>query len=105
MAEADLDTLIRSIAKKQIKTLTVAAKTRQRRLTGMAVKAKDKDARARYKHLAKATLEHASAAARRLLITAENTADAYKRAMARAAEEAEALKPAKKPAAKAKKKD
>jgi hypothetical protein len=96
MAEADLDTLIRSIAKKQIKALTVAAKARQRRLMGTASKAKDKDARARYKHLARSTLEHASAAARRLQITAENTADAYKRAMARAAEEAHALKPAKK---------
>jgi transcriptional regulator of nitric oxide reductase len=100
MAEADLDTLIRSIAKKQIKALTSAAKARHGRLIGMAAKAKDRDARARYRHLAKSTLEHASAAARRLQITAENTADAYKRAMAKAAEEAQALKPAKKAAVK-----
>jgi transcriptional regulator of nitric oxide reductase len=112
MAEADLDTIIRSIAKKQIKTLTVAAKARQGRLNGMAAKAKDQDAKARYRHLAKATLEHANAAARRLQMSAENTADAYKRAMAKAAEEAQAIKtakkaPAKKPAAKkaAKKQD
>jgi transcriptional regulator of nitric oxide reductase len=96
MAEADLDTLIRSIAKKEIKALTSAAKGRHGRLMGLAAKAKDKDAKARYKHLAKATMLHASAAARRLQITAENTADAYKRAMAKAAEEAQAIKPAKK---------
>ncbi len=103
MAEADLDTLIRSIAKKEIKALTSAARARRGRLIGMAAKAKDKDAKARYRHLAKATLEQASAAARRLQITAENTADAYKRAMVKAAEEAAAIKPVKK--ASAKKKD
>jgi transcriptional regulator of nitric oxide reductase len=107
MADADLDILIRSIAKKQIKALAVAAKARHGRLIGMAAKAKDKDAKARYRHLAKSTLEHAGAAARRLQVTAENTADAYRRAMAKAAEEAAAIKPAKKTATKksAKKKD
>lgn len=93
---ADLDIIIRSIARKQIKTLTVAAKQQQGRLTGMAVKAGDKDAKARYKYLARATREHAGAAARRLQMSAENTADAYKRAMAKAAEEARAVKSAKK---------
>ena len=48
MAEADLDIVIRSLAKKQIKTLTDAAKKRHGRLMGMAAKAKDKDAKARY---------------------------------------------------------
>ena len=107
MADMDLDTLIRSIAKKEIKALATAAKARHGRLIGMAAKAKDKDAKARYKYLAKSTLEQASAAARRLQMSAENTADAYKRAMAKAAEEAAAIKPAKKTPAKksAKKKD
>jgi hypothetical protein len=106
MADADLDTLIRSIARREIKALTAAARARHGRLVGMAGKAKDKDAKARYRHLAKSTLEQASAAARRLQITAENTADAYKRAMAKAAEEAQAIKPAKKtPAKKAAKKE
>ena len=107
MAEADLDTLIRSIAKKEIKALSSAARARHSRLIGMAAKAKDKDAKARYRHLAKSTLEQAGAAARRLQMSAENTADAYRRAMARAAEEAQAIKPAKKTPAKkaAKKKD
>ena len=107
MAGADLDTLIRSIARREIKALTAAAKARHGRLMAIAAKVRDKDAKARYRHLAKSTLEQASAAARRLQITAENTADAYKRAMAKAAEEAAALKPAKKTPAKksAKKKD
>ena len=105
MADTDLDTLIRSIAKKEIKALSAAARARHGRLIGMAAKAKDKDAKARYRHLAKSTLEQAGAAARRLQITAENTADAYRRAMARAAEEAQAIKPAKTtPAKKAAKK-
>ena len=65
MAEADLDSVIRSIAKKQHKILMDAAKQRQRRLTGMAAKAGDKAAKARYKHLAKTTLLLAAAAAER----------------------------------------
>jgi hypothetical protein len=100
MAEADLDGLIRSAAKKQIRALTAAAKARHGRLMGVAAKAKDKDAKARHRHLAKATLLHAAAAARRLEITAANTADAYRRAMAKAMEEAQAIKPAKQAAAK-----
>jgi hypothetical protein len=100
MADADLDTLIRSIARREIKALTSAAKARRGRLMGMAAKATDKGAKARYKHLAKSTMEQASAAARRLQMSAQNTADAYKRAMAKAAEEAQAIKPAKKAAAK-----
>jgi transcriptional regulator of nitric oxide reductase len=104
MAEADLDGLIRSIAKQQIKMLTAAAKKRHGGLIGLAAKAKDKDVKARYGHLAKSTMLHASAAARRLQITAENTADAYKRAMKKAAEEIPAAKPTKAAARKAAKK-
>jgi hypothetical protein len=96
MAEADLDVVIRSLAKKQIKTLTDAAKKRHGRLLGMAAKAKDKDAKNRYKHIAKNTLLLARAAARRLQITAENTADSYARLIKKAAEDAPAMKPAKK---------
>ena len=101
MAEADLDVVIRSIAKKQVKALMDAARKRQGRLLGLAAKAKDKDAKARHKHIAKTTLLLANAAARRLQITADNTADSYSRAIKRAAEEVPAPKPAKK-AAKAK---
>ncbi|HVX75687.1 MAG TPA: hypothetical protein VHB49_06150 [Bradyrhizobium sp.] len=100
MAEADLDIVIRSFARKQIKTLTDAAKKRHGRLMGMAAKAKDKDARARYKHIAKNTLLLAGAAARRLQVTAENAADSYARSIRKAVEEMPAAKPVKKQAVK-----
>jgi hypothetical protein len=100
MAEADLDIVIRSLARKQIKTLTDAAKKRHGRLMGMAAKAKDKDAKARYRYIAKNTLELASAAARRLQVTAENAADSYARSLKKAVEEMPAPKPAKKQPAK-----
>jgi len=100
MAEADLDIVIRSLAKKQIKTLTDAAKKRHGRLMGMAAKVKDKDAKARYRYIARNTLELASAAARRLQVTAENAADSYARSLKKAVEEMPAPKPAKKQPAK-----
>ena len=87
MAEADLDTLIRSVAKKQIKALVDAAKKRHGRLMGQAAKAKDKDAKGRLKDLAKNTLELAAMAARRLEITADNAADSYMRSIKRVIEE------------------
>ena len=96
MAEADLDVVIRSIAKKQIKVLTDAAKKRHGRLIAMAAKAKDKDTKARHKHLAKATLSSAAAAARRLQITAENAADSYARSIKKAIDDLPVSKPAKK---------
>jgi hypothetical protein len=42
LAEADLDVVIRSIAKQQNKTLMEAAKKRHDRFMGLAAKAKDK---------------------------------------------------------------
>src|SRR5215470_4201305 len=92
MAEADLDGVIRSVAKKQIKTLVGAARKRHGRLMGQAAKAKDKDAKARYKDLAKNTLELAAAAARRLEVTADNAADSYMRSIKRIMEEQAAAK-------------
>lgn len=94
MAEADLDTLIRSVAKKQIKVLVGAAKKRHGRLMGQAAKAKDKDAKARLKDLARSTLELAAAAARRLEVTADNAADSYMRSIKRVIEEQAAAKAA-----------
>src|SRR5262252_3152096 len=102
MAESDLDTLIRSVAKKQIKVLVGAARRRHGRLMGQAAKAKDKDAKARYKDLAKNTLELAAAAARRLQITADNAADSYMRSIKRIIEEQAAAKLAGEQAAKEK---
>ena len=92
MAEADLDGVIRSVAKKQIKTLVAAARKRHGRLMGQAAKARDRDAKARLKDLAKNTLELAAAAARRLEITAGNAADSYMRSMKRVLEEQAAAK-------------
>jgi hypothetical protein len=94
MAEADLDGVIRSVAKKQIRMLVGAAKKRHGRLMGQAAKAKDKDAKARLKDLARNTLELAAAAARRLEITADNAADSYMRSMKRVIEEQAAAKAA-----------
>ena len=102
MAEADLDGVIRSVAKKQIKTLVAAARQRHGRLMGQAAKAKDKDAKARFKDLARNTLELAAAAARRLEITADNAADSYMRSIKRVLEEQAAAKAASEQAAKEK---
>ena len=99
MAEADLDVLIRSIGKNQHKSLMDAAKKRHARLMALAAKAKNKKAKDRFRQSAKTTLALASAAARRLQITAENAADSYARAMKRVAEEIKAAqeKPAETP--------
>jgi hypothetical protein len=96
LAEADLDGVIRLIAKKQIKSLMEAAGKRHYRFMAMAAKAKDKETRARYKQTAKDTSLYASAAARRLQVTAENAADSYARSMKKAAEQTPAKKPVKK---------
>jgi hypothetical protein len=96
LAEADLDVVIRSIAKQQNKSLMEAARKRHDRLMGLAAKAKDKETKARYKQIAKDTLQYAGAAARRLYVTADNAADSYARAMKKAAEQIPAKKPAKK---------
>jgi hypothetical protein len=99
MAEADLDGVIRSVAKKQIKVLVDAAKKRHGRLMGQAAKAKDKGAKARFKDLARNTLELAAAAARRLEITADNAADSYMRSIKRVIEEQAVAKAASEKAA------
>jgi hypothetical protein len=96
LAEADLDVVIRLIAKKQIKSLMEAARKRHDRFMGLAAKAKDKETKGRYKQIAKNTLLYASAAARRLHVTADNAADSYTRSMKKTAEQIPANKPVKK---------
>jgi hypothetical protein len=86
MADADLDVIIRQLAKQQTKTLMAAAKTRRDRYIGLAAKAKDAEARQRFKLVASTTLEQGSAAAKRLQISADNAADSYARAVRKAAE-------------------
>jgi hypothetical protein len=97
MAEADLDVLIRSIARKNNKALMDAAKKRRGKYLAMATKAVNKATRDRYRLVAKNTVLYATAAARRIQISADNAADSYIRSMKSAAEQAAAKKPAERP--------
>jgi hypothetical protein len=99
MAEADLDAVIRQTAKQQHKTLTTAVKARRARYLGLAAKAKNKEAKARFRQMAKDAMEFGTAAAKRLQIAADNAADSYARSMRNAAE---VVVPAKKAIKKAK---
>ncbi len=96
MAEADLDIVIRQLAKAQNKRLMAAAKKRHGLYMAKAAQAKDKEAKARFKLLAQSAMLHGTAAAKRLQNSADNTADAYARAIKNAAETIAAMKPAKK---------
>ncbi len=98
MAEADLDTVIRQTARAQTKAVMAAAKKRQAVWVARAAKAKDKETKARFRHLAKSTMLNATATAKRLQNSAENAADAYARAMKKAMEESPPAKPSKKKA-------
>jgi|ERR1700675_203450 hypothetical protein len=107
MAEADLDVVIRQIAKTQNKSLMAAAKKRRDQIMARAAKAKTKEARDQFRLVARSTMLLGAAAAKRLQISAENTADSYARAIKNAEEEAAAAakKPAKKAAKKSAKKE
>jgi hypothetical protein len=87
MAEADLDVVIRRNAKDQHKALMDAVKKRRDHFLGLAAKAKDKAGKDRLKQLAKDAVEHGTAIARRLQMSAENAADSYARTMRWAAEQ------------------
>jgi hypothetical protein len=93
MADADLENVIRQTAKAQNKALMEAAKKRHGQLMAKAASARDKEAKARFKLMARTTMEHATATAKRLRNSAENAADSYTRAIKKALEV-----PAKKPA-------
>jgi hypothetical protein len=94
MADADLDVVIRQLAKQQNKSLMAALKGRRDRYLGMAAKAKDSDTKARYKQMAQDTMLHGNSAAKRLQMSADNAADSYARSLRMAAEEAFAKKAA-----------
>ncbi|MBB4427463.1 hypothetical protein GGD66_006045 [Bradyrhizobium sp. CIR48] len=111
MADADLDVVIRQLARQLHTGLMTRAKERRDRFNGLAAKAKGKETGDRFKMMAKATMEQATAAAKRLQMSADNVADSYARSMRLAAsapvaakveKKAKEEKPAKK-AAKAKK--
>ena len=102
MAEADLDGVIRQLAKQQNKALMAAAKGRRDRYLGLAAKAKNKETRDKYKQIAKNTMLQGTAAAKRLQISADNAADSYARSIRQAAEAPPPTKPAKAATKKAK---
>ena len=78
MAEPDLDVVIRRNAKEQHRVLIEAAKARRDHFLALAAKAKDMPARARLKLAARNTMEHGTAIARRLQMSALNAADSYR---------------------------
>jgi ribosomal protein S21 len=86
MADADLDVIIRQLAKQQTRTLTAAAKKRRGHFEALAAKAKDAAGKARYKDIAKEAQAQGLAAAKRLQVSADNAADSYARAMRKAVE-------------------
>ena len=86
MAEADLDVVIRRLAKEQHKALQAAAKARRAHFEGLAAKAKDAAGKARFKALGQEAMAQGEAAAKRLQVAADNAADSYARAMRRAAD-------------------
>jgi len=81
MADADLDVVIRQLARQLHTGLLTRAKERRDRFNGLAAKAKDKETGDRFKMMAKATMEQATAAAKRLQMSADNVADSYARSM------------------------
>lgn len=101
MAGADIDVVIRQTAKQQNKTLLAAVKARRDHFNGLAAKARDASAKARYKQAAQDVIEQGTAAARRLQMSADNAADSFARAMRMATEAftAKAAKVEDKPAA------
>lgn len=106
MADADLDVVIRQLARQLHTGLMTRAKERRDRFNGLAAKAKGKETGDRFKMMAKATMEQAAAAAKRLQMSADNVADSYARSMRIAASTPVAVKVEKpmKKAPKAKKK-
>ena len=86
MADADLDVIIRQLAKQQHKSLTAAVKARRDRILTLAQKAKDGEAKQRFRQLAKHAFEEGTADAKRLQMSADNPADSYARTMRRAAD-------------------
>src|ERR1700750_100165 len=88
MAEADLDAVIRQLAKQQNKALMAAAKSRRDRYAGLAAKAQNKEAGKNTKQTAKNPRRRGAAPAKCWQFPANNAADSSARSMRRAAEAA-----------------
>ncbi|MGA7806974.1 hypothetical protein [Bradyrhizobium sp.] len=102
MADADLDVVIRQLAKQQTKDIMAAAKRRRDRYASLAAKTKDSATKERYKQVARNTMMQGAAAAKRLQLAADNAADSYARSIRNAAQEAPAKTAVKKPVKKSK---
>ena len=96
MADADLDVVIRQLAKQQNKDIMAAAKRRRDRYVSLAAKAKDGETKERYKQIARNTMMQGAAAAKRLQLAADNAADSYARSIRNAAQAGPAKKAARK---------
>jgi hypothetical protein len=96
MADADLDVVIRQLAKQQNKDIMAAAKRRRDRYVSLAAKAKNSEAKERYKQIARNTMAQGAAVAKRLQLAADNAADSYARFIRNAAEAVPAKKAVKK---------
>ncbi len=92
MADADLDALIRQLAKQQNKALTAAVKKRRDRAIALAAKAKDAGSKQRQRQLAKDILEIGTATVKRLQMSADNAAYSYARSVRQATDAAAAKK-------------
>lgn len=88
MADADLDAIIRQLAKQQHKTLTAAVKKQRDRYAALAAKAKDAQGKQLNKQLAKDVLEIGTATVKRLQMSADNAAYSHARAMRQATDAA-----------------
>ena len=94
MPSPDLSSIIRQLSKQQHTSLMAAAKAGRDHYLALAAKAKDAAGKARFKTMAKHAMDEGTAAARRLQMSADNTADSFARTMRRLADEttAEAAK-------------
>lgn len=92
MADADLDALIRQLAKQQNKALTAAVKKRRDRTIALAAKAKDAGSKQHDRQLAKDIFEIGIATVKRLQMSADNAAYSYARSVRQAIETAAARK-------------
>ncbi|EKS36858.1 hypothetical protein [Afipia broomeae] len=88
MADADLDALIRQLAKQQHKTLTAAVKKQRDRYAALAAKAKDAQGRQLNRQLAKDALEIGTSTVKRLQMSADNAAYSHARSMRQAVDAA-----------------
>ena len=91
MADADLDAIIRQLAKQQHKTLTAAVKKQRDRYAALAATAKDAQGKQLNKQLAKDALEIGTATVKRLQMSADNAAYSHARSIRQATEAAKAV--------------